>query len=514
MHRQETQEEHADSDVDAVDSAAPPDGRQTDGSDSKPRSELELVVSVAGVSNAELSNANRSTIVERNPLPTPLPRFVSSSDAAGLAHFRSSGSLVLVPVTPVGVAAGFPLRQQAVVAYRVQNASWVPPGAVWPATGVLVWEPSAAAPATQYAPFYVSWDRIPLHAQYPVQITLEPVAHALVGPAPDAAQRADSTQQRHEQAAAAEAPTSAVTTQVKLLLGVPEGSCPPGAQRDPLSPHALSLPPPPESPPAPPSPPGVPAASPHALLETLRLLPTTTDAEGGGGAPMVLSEAFSASRVEYSAQVTTPYVAVEALPAQPGASVRLYVGSLPPENPSSPPSPPPSPPQPLPPAPSPSPPLPPPPQPSIPPSSLPAAPRDTAAPASPPPTPLRRALLSDSDSELDSDSDFNDTSSLESSPPQLLHLPEGTRLNLGRNALWVVVTGEDGRSSTAYRLDVTLLAPHATATLQTLLLRTADGVLLPLNATFEPDVHIYQVEVPRDVSALVVEAHGAVREQP
>jgi hypothetical protein len=78
----------------------------------------------------------------------------------------------------------------------------------------------------------------------------------------------------------------------------------------------------------------------------------------------------------------------------------------------------------------------------------------------------------------------------------------------------VVVTGEDGRSSTAYRLDVTLLAPHATATLQTLLLRTADGVLLPLNATFEPDVHIYQVEVPRDVSALVVEAHGAVREQP
>jgi hypothetical protein len=115
VHRQETQEEHADSDVDAVDSAAPPDGRQTDGSDSKPRSELELVVSVAGVSNAELSNANRSTIVERNPLPTPLPRFVSSSDAAGLAHFRSSGSLVLVPVTPVGVAAGFPLRQQAVV---------------------------------------------------------------------------------------------------------------------------------------------------------------------------------------------------------------------------------------------------------------------------------------------------------------------------------------------------------------------------------------------------------------
>jgi hypothetical protein len=83
------------------------------------------VVSVAGVSNAELSNANRSTIVQRNPLPTPLPRFVSSSDAVHLAHYRSSGSLVLVPVTPIGLAAGYPLRQQAVVAYRVQNASWV-----------------------------------------------------------------------------------------------------------------------------------------------------------------------------------------------------------------------------------------------------------------------------------------------------------------------------------------------------------------------------------------------------
>jgi hypothetical protein len=69
---------------------------------------------------------------------------------------------------------------------------------MWPATGVLVWEPSATPPATQYAPFYVSWDRIPLHAQYPVQITLEPVAHALVGPAPDIAQRANATQQQQQ----------------------------------------------------------------------------------------------------------------------------------------------------------------------------------------------------------------------------------------------------------------------------------------------------------------------------
>jgi hypothetical protein len=174
---------------------------------------------------------------------------------------------------------------------------------------------------------------------------------------------------------------------------------------------------------------------------------------------------------------------VEALTSRPCASVRLYVGNRPPESSSAPPLPLSSPP-----APSPSLSLPSPPQTSSPPSSLP-------------------------DSDSDGDSDSDDIGSLQSSPPQLLHLPEGTRLSLGPNVLWVVVTGEDGWSSTAYRLEVTLLASPATAVLQTLLLRTADGALLPLTASFQPDVQTYQVELPRDASALVVEAQGTVREQ-
>ena len=72
-------------------------------------------------------------VVQLSPVPSPLPRFAAGQSPP---HFRNHGPLVLLPVMPVGVALDQPLRQQAVVAFRVDNASWVPPGAVWPATGV------------------------------------------------------------------------------------------------------------------------------------------------------------------------------------------------------------------------------------------------------------------------------------------------------------------------------------------------------------------------------------------
>ena len=76
---------------------------------------------------------------------------------------------------------------------------------------VLVWEPSATPPVTQYAPMYVSWDRIPLHAQYPLRITLEPVAHAQVATA----------EQQQRQGEAEEAALASVTTVVKVRVTPP-----------------------------------------------------------------------------------------------------------------------------------------------------------------------------------------------------------------------------------------------------------------------------------------------------
>jgi hypothetical protein len=128
--------------------------------------------------------------------------------------------------------------------------------------------------------------------------------------------------------------------------------------------------------------------------------------------------------------------------------------------------------------------------------------------------------MSDSDSDTSSDSDSDSDSDWDGvyldledggAEPQLLLMPAGGELRVGENTLWVVVTALGGWRSCQYRLDVTRRAPAASATLLSLSLRTVEGTALPLDASFAADTHTYTAEVPRVASAVVVEAHGAVR---